>query len=292
LKSGVNPIDLDERAIAMQEEGLYLKKLKGLQFDIIQMNMKTHHYYAQIGKAAVSREKVLRLAQEQGSLATSLPLTYSSSVYVRIDEQNIDVMQALITGPEDTPYSGGCFLFDIYFPPTYPNAPPQVNLQTTGNGTVRFNPNLYNCGKVCLSLLGTWSGAEGEMWNKDTSTLLQVLVSIQSLILVPQPFFNEPGYEAQIGTPRGEQSSKQHNEVLRVGTIEHAMIGQLKNPPSGFEEVIRSHFFYKRDQISRVCDTWLVEANQGGSTKGHYSKLLKLVKELRDELDKLEPPTA
>lgn len=36
----------------------------------------------------------------------------------------------------------------------------QVNLQTTGKGTVRFNPNLYNCGKVCLSLLGTslnWS---------------------------------------------------------------------------------------------------------------------------------------
>lgn len=31
----------------------------------------------------------------------------------------------------------------------------KVNLQTTGNGTVRFNPNLYNCGKVCLSLLGT-----------------------------------------------------------------------------------------------------------------------------------------
>ena len=25
-----------------------------------------------------------------------------------------------------------------------------VNLQTTGNGSVRFNPNLYNCGKVCV----------------------------------------------------------------------------------------------------------------------------------------------
>ena len=58
---------------------------------------------------------------------------------------------------------------------------------------------------VCLSLLGTWSGAESENWNKDTSTLLQVLVSIQSLILVPTPFFNEPGYESQIGTPRGDQ---------------------------------------------------------------------------------------
>ena len=46
-------------------------------------------------------------------------------------------------------------------------------------------------GKVCLSLLGTWYGESGESWNSQTSTLLQVLVSIQSLILVPEPFFNE-----------------------------------------------------------------------------------------------------
>jgi len=50
----------------------------------------------------------------------------------------------------------------------------QVNLQTTGQGAVRFNPNLYNCGKVCLSLLGTWRGETGENWDPDTSTLLQV----------------------------------------------------------------------------------------------------------------------
>lgn len=46
-------------------------------------------------------------------------------------------------------------------------------------------------GKVCLSLLGTWDGDRGENWNAATSTLLQVLVSVQSLILVPEPFFNE-----------------------------------------------------------------------------------------------------
>ena len=97
--------------------------------------------------------------------------------------------------PEDTPYTGGCYQFDIFFPTKYPQVPPQVNFRTTGGGLVRFNPNLYNCGKVsfdespmilrtliyhsleccqvCLSLLGTWEGAQGEQWN-DTSTLLQV----------------------------------------------------------------------------------------------------------------------
>ena len=34
---------------------------------------------------------------------------------------------------------------------------------TTGGNKVRFNPNLYDSGKVCLSLLGTWSG--GKMKN-------------------------------------------------------------------------------------------------------------------------------
>ena len=38
---------------------------------------------------------------------------------------------------------------------------------------MRFNPNLYNCGKVCLSLLGTWSGGRGEGWDAHSSSALQ-----------------------------------------------------------------------------------------------------------------------
>lgn len=272
-------------------EKSYMRNMKKLQFDIVNIDTKVHHYNSSISKGgAVSKEKVLRLAQEQGSISTSLPLNFSSSVFVRIDEQHMDIMRVVITGPDDTPYSNGCFLFDIYFPPTYPNTPPLVNLQTTGSGSVRFNPNLYNCGKVCLSLLGTWSGSESENWNKDTSTLLQVLVSIQSLILVPTPFFNEPGYESQIGTPRGDQNSRSYNEVIRVATIEHAMVGQLRKPPQHFEQIIQSHFYYKRNAINKMVDQWLLDAQAQGSSKGHHAKMLKVVKDLRDEFAKLPTP--
>jgi len=41
--------------------------------------------------------------------------------------------------------------------------------------------------------------------------VLQVLVSIQSLILVPEPYFNEPGYEQEIGTEAGEKHSAEYN---------------------------------------------------------------------------------
>lgn len=84
------------------------------------------------------------------------------------------LLQVLITGPSDTPYANGCFEFDVYFPQDYPNSPPQVNLETTGNRSVRFNPNLYNDGKVCLSVLNTWHGRPEEKWNSQTSSFLQV----------------------------------------------------------------------------------------------------------------------
>jgi len=66
----------------------------------------------------------------------------------------MDFARTMITGPVDTPYSRGCFVFDVYFPSNYPNVPPLVKLITTGNGTVRFNPNLYADGKVMRGFLG------------------------------------------------------------------------------------------------------------------------------------------
>jgi ubiquitin-protein ligase len=86
-------------------------------------------------------------------------------------------MKALIVGASHTPYAHGCFEYDIFCDNNYPREPPKMNLITTGNGAVRFNPNLYACGKVCLSLLGTWRGSATENWDPKLSTILQVLLS-------------------------------------------------------------------------------------------------------------------
>eukprot|EP00966_Prymnesium_polylepis_P308737 7134428-Prymnesium_polylepis.1 len=159
----------------------------------------------------------------------SLPASVSSTIWARVNESKMHIWRAMISGPEGTPYSGGLFVFDILCPAEYPNVAPKVNLQTTGGGSIRFNPNLYNCGKVCLSLLGTWQGDSGESWHAKTSTLLQVLMSIQALILVPDPFFNEPGYERIRNTPEGDLQSRQYNETLREATVRYAMIQQIKS---------------------------------------------------------------
>jgi ubiquitin-protein ligase len=40
-------------------------------------------------------------------------------------------------------------------------------------------------GKVCLSLLGTWHGGdEASKWNPGSSSLFQILLSIQGMIFV------------------------------------------------------------------------------------------------------------
>jgi baculoviral IAP repeat-containing protein 6 len=187
----------------------------------------------------------------------------------------------MISGPKDTPYENGLFEFHAYLPADYPNTVPKVLLHTTGNNTVRFNPNLYDSGKVCLSLLGTWAGQAGESWNPKASTFLQVMISIQSLILVEQPYFNEPGWEREMNTPKGKLNSDNYNEEKEPHTINLAMISMLKNPPNGFEEVVCNHFRMKREEIINRTLIWEQNAKKNGNMiKNYRNELILLLKTL------------
>jgi len=67
--------------------------------------------------------------------------------------------------------------------------------------------------------------------------IVQVLVSIQSLILVSEPYFNEPGYERSRGTPSGTASSREYDANIRQATTKWAMLEMLRNPPPCFRQV-------------------------------------------------------
>lgn len=60
----------------------------------------------------------------------------------------MDVLKALIVGPECSPYKNGLFAFDIFLPTQYNQISPLVKITTTAEGQVRFGPNLYADGKV------------------------------------------------------------------------------------------------------------------------------------------------
>lgn len=233
------------------------------------------HYYMR-NKSNMKRKLMKRLAAEYADLPTSLPIHYDSCILFRFCEEQMSHAQMLIIPPYETPYGGGCFIFDVYFPDRYPSVPPKVNLATTGGGSVRFNPNLYNSGKVCLSILGTWSaGSQGEGWNPGLSTFLQVAISIQSLVFVPEPYYNEPGYERNMGTQYGNDASRKYNDVIQRGTTQWAMIDLLKNPPPVWKDVIHSHFRMQGKRALANVKSWLGENH--ASTK----LLAQLLEELQ-----------
>jgi len=231
--------------------------MRELCFDSVEdMKCFPGHKYA--GSKSNPRRKVLkRLAAEYSDFESSLPIHEESSVFFRFCDESMCHAQMLIIAVDDTPYATGCFIFDVKFPDNYPQSPPKVNLQTTGRGAVRFNPNLYNCGKVCLSLLGTWSGrSEGERWNPGLSTFLQVAISIQSLIFVPEPYFNEPGWERYMGTADGDRRSKSYNVVIEKGTTQYAIIEQIQNPPEAWKDVILTHFRMQSARVMKNVTKW------------------------------------
>jgi ubiquitin-conjugating enzyme E2 O len=110
------------------------------------------------------------------------------------------------------------------------------------SGGLRLNPNLYACGKVCLSLLNTWPGSACEMWNPSTSTMLQILVSIQALVLNAKPYFNEPGHVAYANTPGGEKQSLLYNEETFLLSC-RTMLYSLRNPPKVLRCLLLYHIF-------------------------------------------------
>jgi ubiquitin-conjugating enzyme E2 Z len=160
----------------------------------------------------------------------------SEHIYIIPDEEDIYHVKAMILGPEDTPYAKGYYFFDVNFPKTYPHDPPKVLFMTLNN-EIRFNPNLYKCGKVCLSILGTWSGPQ---WTS-CITLKTILFSIQSL-LNENPLQNEPGYENCI-----DEKAKIYRDVVEYYNVKVAIIQMMNFTPNGFEgfKPVMNNYFLK-----------------------------------------------
>jgi len=136
-------------------------------------------------KIFIKKETIQRLIKDVKQIKKE-PLT-TENIYYHHDEENVLRGYALIIGPEDTPYFGGYYLFILDFPEDYPHSPPKVTFVTNGDG-IRFNPNLYVDGKVCISLLNTW---KGEQWTS-CQTISTILLTLGTL-LCNNPLLNEPG---------------------------------------------------------------------------------------------------
>ena len=229
----------------------------------------------------LTSNQVSRLQKEFQILKKSISLNKEASIFFCIQKNNVNKIKFMISGPKNTPYEYGLLIFDMTMTNSFPSSPPHVNFSNTGGK--RFNPNLYNCGKVCLSLLGTWSGDKGESWNINTSTLNQLLISIQSQILVDEPYFNEPGHERIIGTTGGIQASKEYNYDIRQYTLDYAMCDLLSsNKYPEFQDIITKYFKYQKTNILKTLDKWSEEMPVARKTKfkESHNKLVNLINKL------------
>jgi ubiquitin-protein ligase len=158
-----------------------------------------------------------RAMEEWQVLQGGLP---PNGIGVRVYEERLDVLKLLVFGPAGSPYEDVPFFFDVRFPAEYPQVAPEVHfLSFVGQ---KLHPNLNVDGNVCLSLLGTWSGAESESWQGPLSTVLQLALSLQGLVLGDaEPYFLEAGYERQRGTAEGQRHSKRYTERALLLVIRH-----------------------------------------------------------------------
>jgi ubiquitin-conjugating enzyme E2 O len=189
--------------------------------------------------------------KEWNRLSRHLP----PGIFVHASEARLDMLRAAIVGPADTPYENILFFFDLWLPSNYPATPPKVHFMSHNR---RLNPNLYEDGKVCLSILGTWDGEGVEKWDPRNSNVLRVLLSLQAMVFVDEPYFNEAGYEKQTGSSEGKSNSRIYNESTLLLSLRHA-ISSLRQGgvPEDFIELTRSHYAAVGEKILSRCRRFL-----------------------------------
>lgn len=205
----------------------------------------------------ISKGTIARLLKDVKQILRE-PLVEQGIYYSHSDSDMLKGY-ALIVGPEGTPYFGGSYFFEFTFPADYPHSPPKVRYCTNGF-RFRFNPNLYTCGKVCVSLLNTW---KGEQWTS-CQTISTVLLNLCTL-LCENPLLNEPS--VTIAHP----DMATYNILVSYANFKVAIAGVLRRDPEFSYSATALDIFYPVI-IERF--------------RKNYAKLYEIAKKGRDEIQR------
>jgi ubiquitin-protein ligase len=182
----------------------------------------------------INKETIQRLLKDVKQIMKH-PLT-DNGIYYSHDESDMMKGYAMIVGPSDTPYFGGFYFFKFDFPSDYPFSPPLVTYMTN-DGRTRFNPNLYVCGKVCLSILNTWSG---EKWSS-CQTINSVLLTLCTL-LNNEPLLNEPGQNSN------SKDFISYHKSIQYTNIDYAICDIIINNKS-YNDIYKLFYHFMKEQF-------------------------------------------
>lgn len=196
-----------------------------------------------ISSKIISKETILRLLHDVKHIIKN-PLIDNGIYYVH-DDDDLLKGYALIIGPSDTPYFGGNYFFEFTYPYNYPHSPPKVTYCTNGDN-IRFNPNLYTSGNVCISILNTW---RGEQWTS-CQTISTLLLTLCTLLCV-DPLLNEPGIT------KTHKDFVNYTKIIEYKNIDIAILKIIKSYPKKFDIFypnVKENFLKNSDKIVKYLE--------------------------------------
>jgi ubiquitin-conjugating enzyme E2 G2 len=139
-----------------------------------------------------------RLFQEYKALLTGPPDGITAGP---VSEDDLFLWEALIQGPEGTPFEGGIFPAELKFPKDYPLNPPKMKFLGEiwhPNGEIAIPPEhdnvltrvVYTNGEVCISILHPPGDdpnhyeTASERWSPIQS-VEKILISVMSMLAEP-----------------------------------------------------------------------------------------------------------
>jgi len=209
----------------------------------------------------ISKDTIQRLLKDVKHIMKN-PLTDNGIYYIHDDEDMLKGY-ALIIGPEGTPYFGGNYFFELNYPTDYPHSPPKVKYCTNGD-EIRFNPNLYKCGKVCVSILNTW---RGDQWTS-CQTISTVLLTLCTL-LCENPLLNEPG------VAKGHADIQHYNQIVDYANLKIAVAYIVSKKEGYYLPFFESFYPYVKEHFLKNYNKLIEIANKKKEEMKDPSVLIK-----------------
>eukprot|EP00924_Labyrinthula_sp_SR-Ha-C_P006677 snap_masked-scaffold_29-processed-gene-1.47-mRNA-1 protein AED:0.02 eAED:0.02 QI:0/-1/0/1/-1/1/1/0/167 len=129
---------------------------------------------------------IKRLFQEYKELTKHSPEGIAAGP---VNEENMFEWEALVAGPQDTCYDGGCFHARLSFPKDYPLNPPKMKFTQK-----LFHPNVYPDGSVCISILHP--PGEDRFGYESSSERWSPIQSVEKILLSVVSMLAEPNDES------------------------------------------------------------------------------------------------
>eukprot|EP01080_Neovahlkampfia_damariscottae_P012835 gene12835-7185_t len=143
-----------------------------------------------------------RLVEERKAWRKDHPVGFYARPSKGLDgSQDITKWECGVPGKQGTIWEGGEYKVVLYFPSNYPVKPPICKFEPA-----IFHPNVYDDGKICLSIIN-----EYENW-KPSITVKQILVGIQDLLNNPNPKSPAQSLAYELYT----KNKKKYEEKIRL----------------------------------------------------------------------------